>query len=309
MESDFIRWLRDRLPPHPSLRVGLGDDAAILRLADRADTVVTTDLLTDGVDFRLSEIDPRRAGRKALAVNLSDLAAMAARPVAVVVSLALPRKGCDELARQLYEGLLPLAGQYDVAVAGGDTNTWDGPLAISITAIGETTDRGPLCRRGAVPGDSLVVTGQFGGSILGKHLDFEPRVAEAILLSDRYELHAGIDVSDGLSLDLARLVAESGCGAEIDSDAVPVAPAAHELAKDPCGNKSPLDHALGDGEDFELVLAIPPAEASRLLSDQPLDVPVTRIGRCTAELGLWTRDPQGGRHALLPTGWEHVFDE
>jgi thiamine-monophosphate kinase len=308
METDFIRWLRDRLPPHPSLQVGLGDDAAILRLADRADTVVTTDLLTDGVDFRLAEIDPRRAGRKALAVNLSDLAAMAARPVAVVVSLALPQQGCIELAQQLYEGLLPLAQEYDVAVAGGDTNTWHGPLAISITAIGETTRRGPLRREGASSGDVLVVTGQFGGSILGKHLDFRPRVAEALLLNDRYELHAGIDVSDGLSLDLARLVAESGCGAEIDPDAVPVAPAAQELANDPRGNKSPLDHALGDGEDFELILAVPPAEASRLLSDQPLDVPVTRIGRCTAEPGLWTRDPQGNRQTLPPTGWEHVFD-
>jgi len=307
MESDFIRWLRDRLPPHPSLRVGIGDDAAVLRLADRADSVVTTDLLTDGVDFRLSEIDPRRAGRKALAVNLSDLAAMAARPVAVVVSLALPRAGSVTLARQLYEGLLPLADEYDLAVAGGDTNTWDGPLAISITAIGETTERGCLRRAGAVPGDELVVTGEFGGSILGKHLDFQPRVAEAILLNERYELHAGIDVSDGLSLDLARLVAESGCGAELDPTAVPVATAARELSKDPGDRKSPLDHALGDGEDFELILAVPPAEASRLLSDQPLPTALTRIGRCIAEKGLWIRDAHGKLRSLPPTGWEHVF--
>jgi thiamine-monophosphate kinase len=232
---------------------------------------------------------------------------MAARPVAVVVSLALPRTGCVELAQKLYEGILPLADQYDVAVAGGDTNTWDGPFAISMTAIGETTDRGPLCRGGATPGDELVVTGRFGGSILGKHLDFEPRVAEALLLNDRYELHAGIDVSDGLSIDLARLVSESQCGAEIDPNAVPVAAAAYELAKDPRDDKSPLDHALGDGEDFELILAVPPAEATRLLSESPLDVPLTRIGRCTAEVGLWTRDTQGVRQALPPTGWEHVF--
>jgi thiamine-monophosphate kinase len=307
MESDFIRWLRDRLPPHPSLCVGIGDDAAILRLADGAHSVVTTDLLTDGVDFRLAEIDPRRVGRKALAVNLSDLAAMAARPIAVVVSLALPHTGCLDLAQQLYEGLLPLANEYDVPVAGGDTNTWEGPLAISVTAIGETTGRGCLRRGGAVPGDILVVTGEFGGSILGKHLDFEPRVAEAILLNGRYELHAGIDVSDGLSLDLARLVAESECGAEIDLNAVPVAAAARELSNDPGDDKSALEHALGDGEDFELIVAVPSAAASQLLSDQPLSIPVTRIGRCIMEPGLWTRDPQGTRRPLPPTGWEHVF--
>ncbi len=116
-------------------------------------------------------------GRKALAANLSDLAAMAAKPLAGVVALALPRQGGMELAVALYEGMLPLAEQYDLAIAGGDTNSWDGPLAISITLLGDVTGRGPLCRGGARPGDRILVTGSFGGSILGRHLDFEPRVA------------------------------------------------------------------------------------------------------------------------------------
>ena len=127
MESDLIAYLRQRLPPHPLLKLGVGDDAAVLSMDGRGDVVVTVDMLMDGVDFELSRVDPRRVGRKSLAVNLSDLAAMASRPVAAVIALALPRRGGMELAKGLYEGLLPLAERYGVAIAGGDTNSWDGP--------------------------------------------------------------------------------------------------------------------------------------------------------------------------------------
>ena len=109
-----------------------------------------------------------------------------------------------------------------MAIAGGDVNSWDGPLAVSVTLLGQVTGRGPLCRGGARPGDQIVVTGAFGGSILGRHFDFEPRVVEALLLSDRYELHAGIDASDGLVIDLSHVAAESGCGAVLQTDAVPI---------------------------------------------------------------------------------------
>src|SRR5688500_11670741 len=160
MESHFIAWLRERLSGHRRLRLGPGDGAAILRLGDRSDCVVTTDLLTDGIDFVLDRTAPRRIGHKALAVNLSDLAAMAARPVAAVIALALPRQGGLELAKQLYEGMLPLAERFDLAIAGGDTNSWDGPLVIAVTVIGETTERGPLVRSGAKPGDRIIVTGE-----------------------------------------------------------------------------------------------------------------------------------------------------
>ena len=230
MERELISWLREHVPPHPLLRLGLGDDAAVLRLADVDECVITVDMLTDQVDFDLSKVDPRRVGRKALAANLSDLAAMAAQPLAGVVALVLPRKGAMELAVALYEGMLPLAEQYDLAIAGGDTNSWDGPLAISITLLGSVTPRGPLRRGGAKPGDRILVTGSFGGSILGRHLDFEPRVREALGLHARYDLHAGIDVSDGFSLDLAHILEESRCGAAIDIDAVPIADDARRLA-------------------------------------------------------------------------------
>lgn len=305
MEFELIAWLRRRLPSHPLLRLGLGDDAAVLRLGQGPDVLMTVDLLSEGVDFHLAHCDPRRVGRKALAVNLSDIAAMAGRPLAAVVALCLPRAGALALATQLYEGLLPLAEHYGVAIAGGDTNCWDGPLVASITLLGQATTRGPLRRDGAEAGDKILVTGDFGGSLLGKHFDFQPRVDEALLLHDRYTLHAGIDVSDGLSLDLWRMAAESGLGARLDTSAVPIAAAAHELAAQRGDGVSALEHALGDGEDFELVLAVPPPEAGRLLADQPLGVKLTCIGEFVREPGLWQVDSRGQSVPLPPRGWEH----
>ncbi len=308
MESDWIAYLRRRIPPHPLVRLGPGDDAAVLRLAGAEECVLTTDLLADHVDFELSQVNPRRVGRKALAANLSDLAAMASRPMAGVISLALPRSGGMDLAVALYEGLLPLAERYGLAIAGGDTNSWDGPLAISVTLLGSVPPHGPLCRGGARPGDWIVVTGSFGGSILGRHLDFEPRVNEALLLAERYRLHAGIDVSDGLSIDLWHLAEESRCGAAVHLPSVPVAEDARRLAAQLADGSSALDHALGDGEDFELILAVPPEEAERMLAEQPLEVPLRRIGQFTAGPGLWQVDDSGARAPLMPRGFEHRFD-
>ena len=305
MEFEFIDWLRKRVPDHPCLVLGPGDDAAILNLGQDSNCVVTSDLLTDEVDFDLRETDASRIGRKALAVNLSDLAAMAAEPVAALVSLALPRNGALALAKQLYQGLLPLAEEFQLSVAGGDTNCWNGPLALSITAIGRVTSRGPLQRNKARPGDELIVTGCLGGSILGKHLDFNPRVNEALLLNQQYDIHAAIDISDGLSLDISRLVSESGCGAEIQLEKIPVSGPARQLAQMKNNGRTPLDHALSDGEDFELILAVPRDEATRLLQEQPLEIPLTRIGTCTDDRGLWSVNDDGDRATLPPRGFEH----
>jgi thiamine-monophosphate kinase len=305
MEREFLDWLRQRLPEHGAAPLGIADDAALLRLAGGAQCVVTADMLTDGVDFLLDEIDARRAGRKALAVNLSDLAAMAARPLAAIVTLAVPRAGGLELAKALYEGLLPLAERYGVAIAGGDTNSWDGKLVISVTLIGEVTPVGPLLRSGAKPGDAILVTGRFGGSRLGHHLDFEPRVNEALWLAERCELHAGIDTSDGLSLDLARVAAASGCGAAVELDRVPVAEAAGRWAVQLGDGSTARDHALSDGEDFELILAVPPGEAARLVAGRPLACGLTEIGRFVAEPGLWQVDAAGKRQPLVARGYEH----
>src|SRR5262249_32645732 len=161
----------------------------------------------------------------------------------------LPRQNGRALAEELYRGLRQVADAFDTAIAGGDTNSWDGPLVISVTLLGEATGRGPVTRAGARPGDWLLVTGPLGGSILGKHLDFPPRVREAQRPHAKAALHAMIDVSDGLAADVAHVCAESRCGAVLRADAIPVSADARRMAD----AGAPLEHALGDGEDFELV--------------------------------------------------------
>src|SRR5205807_6083779 len=171
-EFAYIDWLRRRTPPSPRVLLGPGDDAAVLAFTQETRCLVTTDMLLDGSCFRLAEAGPRLVGRKAMAVNLSDIAAMAGRPVAAVVSVGLPRQGGRAIAEELYLGLREAADAFDTAVVGGDTNSWDGPLVISVTLVGEATARGPVRRSGARAGDWLFVTGPLGGSILGRHLTF-----------------------------------------------------------------------------------------------------------------------------------------
>src|SRR5436853_428773 len=185
--------------------------------------ILTTDMLLEGSCFLLAEAGPRRVGRKAMAVNLSDVAAMAGRPTAAVVSVGLPRQGGRALAEELYWGLREVADAFDTALVGGDTNSWDGPLVIAATVLGEPTGRGPVRRSGARPGDWLFVTGPLGGSIRGHHLDFTPRVQEAQALHGLVHLKAMIDISDGLAADLHHLCSASGCGAELRADAIPIA--------------------------------------------------------------------------------------
>ncbi len=315
MELEFLRWLNARLPAELQAPLGLRDDAALL-CSGTQQMVVTVDMLTDQVDFDLGVDAPERIGRKALAVNLSDLAAMAAEPHAVVVALALPHAGGLELAKRLYEGLIPLATKYRVAIAGGDTNTWNGPLAISVTALGHVGAQGPLLRSGAQPGDAIVVTGAFGGSRLGHQFDFEPRLAEAQWLTTHHPIHAGIDTSDGLSLDLWRMCRASGCGAVLRTECIPVADSAQRWAHQLGDGSTPLEHALGDGEDFELILAMPAEVAQELIARQPLDCRLTQIGEfvatesITSKPGvskerLWQIDDQGRRLPLVPRGFEH----
>jgi thiamine-monophosphate kinase len=152
-----------------------------------------------------------------------------------------------------------------------------------------------------------LVTGSLGGSILGKHFDFTPRVREALLLHEQFDLRAGIDVSDGLALDLSRLAQESGCGAELDLNAIPVSDAAIELSERSAAGGSPLEHALTDGEDFELVLAVPRGDADRILAAQPLSIGIRCIGSFVESPGLWSVAPDGRRNALSPRGYEHSF--
>ncbi len=308
-ELAFIDWLRQRTPAAQRVLLGLGDDTAAVAWS-AGPCLVTTDMLLEGSCFVLEgspiqvpgvpAASPRSVGRKAMAVNLSDIAAMAGVPVAAVVSVGLPKRGGRALAEELYLGLRERADEFDTPLVGGDTNTWDGPLVISVTLLGEPGPAGVVRRAGARPGDWLLVTGPLGGSLRGKHLDFTPRVREALALASLVPLKAMIDVSDGLATDVAKLCGESGCGAVLWAERIPVSDAVRAL-----GDGRVLEHALGDGEDFELVFAVSPEDGRRLVDEQLVPgVTLAAVGECVAERGLWLEEG-GARRELAALGWEH----
>ena len=302
-EFSHIDWVRQRVSRPPWVRLGIGDDAAVVRFSQTADCLVAVDMLMEGVHFTIPPATPREVGRKALAVNLSDMAAMAGRPVAAVVSMALPRQRAADDARELHLGMQELADEFGVPIVGGDTNSWDGPFTVSVTVLGEVTGSGPVLRGGAQPGDWILVTGQLGGSLSGKHLAFRPRIEEALRLHESVKLHAMIDVSDGLSADLHHLLEESHVGAILVESAIPISEAAIHSTDD----RSPLDHALSDGEDFELLFTVNSQDAERLL-DQPLtDVPFTHIGEIVEGSGCRIKRADGSLLPLQPAGWVHRF--
>lgn len=305
-ELAYVDWLRRRTAADPRAPVGIGDDAAVV-IWPSGQLVVTTDMALEGSCFRLEGTEPKLIGRKAMAVNLSDLAAMAAKPVAAVVSMAFPRSASAELSQGLFLGLEAMAAEFGVALVGGDTNSWNGPLAINVTLFGEVTGSGPVLRRGAQPGDWLFVTGPLGGSILGHHLKFTPRVKEALALHQAAKLKAMIDLSDGLALDLRRLGAESRCGARLFVERLPISAAAQAMND----GKTPLEHALGDGEDFELLFAVAAETGKTISAAQPLralGVTLHHIGEATPN-GFTLRRADGNEAELPRLGYEHQFGD
>ena len=302
-EFAYIDWLRRHTPPARGVALGPGDDCAALDWPAGRPCLVTTDMLLEGRHFILAEASPVRVGRKAMSVNLSDIAAMAGRPVAAVVAVALPNRGGCKLAEDLYQGMREVADAFDTAIVGGDTNSWDGPLVISVTLLGEAVGRGPVTRSGAKPGDWLIVTGPLGGSLRGKHLDFTPRVHEALLLHSLVDLHAMIDISDGLAADVHHLCEESRCGALLTAESIPIA----DAARNPGDSRSPLEHALTDGEDFELAFAVSSEDGARLIRDQPAPgIHLVKVGEFTQS--GYAIDESGVRRPLSPAGWVHAVE-
>jgi len=305
-ELEYIRWIREQTRQHPRVLLPAGDDCAAVKWPNHQPLLITTDMLLEGSCF-LREAGPQRIGRKAMSVNLSDIAAMAAKPIAAVVSLGLPHDLPQSWAEAFFLSLQAQAALFDTAIVGGDTNAWSGPITISVTLFGEPTGKGPVTRSGAKPGDALLVTGGLGGSILGHHLDFTPRVKEAQLLHQTVELHAMIDISDGLAADLHHLCQESGCGAEVWAEAIPIS----ESAQRRNDINSPLHHALSDGEDFELLLAVNEADAQRLIKTQPLKalgVNLSHIGRFTKEGEVVLKEPDKSQ-PLPALGYTHQFGQ
>ncbi|MFO1022954.1 MAG: thiamine-phosphate kinase [Planctomycetales bacterium] len=301
-EFDFIRSLQSRIKASPYVRLGIGDDAAILAETP-AQTLVTTDMLMEGTHFEIPPATPLQVGHKALAVNLSDIAAMGGTPATAFVSVALPRTRPASFREEVFQGIQSLADRFHVSLAGGDTNSWDGPFVIAVTVLGIPT-RPPVLRSGAQPGDWIMVTGDFGGSLLGKHLNFTPRVREALLLQQEVKLHAMQDVSDGLSADLYHILEESRAGARLFADRIPISQGAVQSAVD---GRTPLEHALGDGEDFELLFTLSPKEGEKLLRNPPFDTPLTHIGEITSDPRALLVRPDGTEVPLPRIGWTHAL--
>jgi thiamine-monophosphate kinase len=306
-EFALIDWFRQCERSRSSIwtKQGIGDDCAILDITEGSDLLVTTDMLMDGRHVRLEQDGPEAVGYKAMGVNLSDIAAMAGVPRAVVVAVALPRREAMSVAQGIYNGMRTLAERFEVELVGGDTNAWDGPLVVSVTLLGETTTRGPVLRSGAKAGDAILVTGPLGGSLAsGRHLRPEPRIAEALALHQAAAIHAMIDISDGLSCDLVHILNESGVGAALDAESIPVHPDAMIMSRQ--DGTPALDHALNDGEDFELCLVVSPDDAVQLLASPPAPAKIYQIGSITDEPGLWLRLPDGALVPLQPGGFDHL---
>jgi thiamine-monophosphate kinase len=310
-EFDLIDWIRRRESSRagPATKLGIGDDCAILGTRPGSDLLVTTDMLLDGRHFRLAQDGPEAAGYKALGVNLSDIAAMAGVPHAALVAVALPRSAAVSVARGLHAGMRPLADRFNVDLVGGDTNAWDGPLVISLTVLGTATAHGAVRRAGAKPGDAILVTGPLGGSLFaGRHLRPQPRIAEALALNEAAALHALIDISDGLSSDLSHILVESGgLGALVDAASIPIHPDAHEMSRR--DGIPAIDHALSDGEDFELCLVVSSADAARLLAEPPAPAVLYQIGRVTEAPGLRLQTADGSYRTIEPRGFDHFRPE
>ena len=315
-ESALIRWFRSHTPrPSQSVKIGLGDDMAMVR-ADGVRILVTADMLMDGVDFDSAACTPRAIGRKALAVSLSDCAAMAVRPRWAILSVALPNAWSMEYAQELYHGAQELAREFQVDIVGGDTNSWDRPLVIDSVVVAEPWPRArPVTRNGMRPGDLLVVTGSLGGSLAGHHLSFAPRIREARWLAEhlRGSLHAMIDLSDGLSTDARHLADESGCGIEFDSQSLEALATVEASTAAKSSGRSVLDHVLNDGEDYELLFAVRPAAWTRLCDScegrraagETGGPCFHAIGKAVKQRGVRLLTPEKAPVEIEPRGWQH----
>jgi thiamine-monophosphate kinase len=300
-EDQLVAWLAEHSPvPSEQCEVGIGDDMAILPHGESGRICVTTDMLLEGVHFDLAQASLEQVGYKALAVSLSDCAAMATIPWAAVVSVGLPENYGLHETKCLHQGIMRGAKAHHCALVGGDTTRWHSKhgLVINIAMLSIPGKTAPITRRGAQVGDCLCVTGWLGGSRDGHHLDFIPRIQEAQILAEIVNIHAMMDLSDGLSTDLSRLCRASDVGAVLDADSIPLSASALAVT-------DPLAAGLHDGEDFELLFAIAPQAYPKLRELWQEEVPITAVGTVVATSGLWLRDQSGRKTPLVACGFDH----
>ena len=305
-EFELIARLAKSLPTNEAVVAGAGDDCAVLDLGVPEKLLLfKTDAVVEGIHFT-AETPPEKVGHKALARCLSDIAAMAGTPVAALVTIGLPKSFDAAHISQIYDGLNALAKKHHVAITGGETTTNPGGIFISIALLG-TVGRGKqIFRNGAKTGDAIFVTGELGGSIHGRHLDFEPRLTEARWLAEHFSIHAMVDLSDGLAGDLGHILKASGVGAEILKTALPVSQAA-KLQSKSSSAKPPHLAALTDGEDFELLFTAAGKDAVKLLDEWKKKFPKLKlscIGKIVIGDGIILRDHLGSQK-LNAHGYTH----
>ncbi len=302
-ELDFVAWLTEQQSVNGRVRLSIGDDMAVI-LPDDGLSLLSSDMLLDGVHFDTAIHRPEEIGRKALACCLSDCAAMAVNPIAATVSLALP-KACElSWVKRLFTGMMEMASSYDVAIVGGDTTSWDGKLAIDVCVSAQPWPSvAPVTRFGAVAGDKLYVTGKLGGSLLGRHMTFTPRIRAARQIAESLgaNLHAMMDISDGLSLDCWRLCRTSGVGCVLDERLLDSIVHDDAMRASESDGRTTFEHALNDGEDFELLIA---AKIDNL--DELVGLPMMAVGEVTeSSFGLTIKHVDGSLQTLKPKGFVH----
>lgn len=305
-ERDLIARVQQRLPPAPSwMVVGIGDDAAVVEPERNQLEVLTVDAIVEGVHFSRAFCPPPAIGHRALAVNLSDLAAMGAQPRLVLLSFVLPSSlPCDEFDGIL-DGIAALAAVHRVHVAGGNLTRSPGPLMIDVTAIGNAKRRQVLTRGGARGGDEIYVTGTIGGAAAGlqylregsplaagdmtssvqRYLYPEPRVRAGMLIGRNRAASSCMDLSDGMADGIRQITEMSGVGATVDASLLPLEPSARRWFD--ARGVSAVTEAMSGGDDYELLLTVPPRRKRKLFGAlQGSGVGLTRVGVCTAERAL-----------------------
>ena len=306
-EFELIAQLTRHLPTNENVVVGAGDDCAVLDLGVPEKLILfKTDAVVEGIHFT-RETAPEKIGRKALARCLSDIAAMAGTPTAALITIGLPKTFEAAFIGKIYDGLKAIAEEFGVAIVGGETTTNPERILISISLLGTVPRGKQILRSGAKVGDAIFVTGELGGSLAGKHLDFEPRLAEAQWLAKHFHLHALMDLSDGLAGDLGHILKASGVGAELLKSSLPISRAAKLQARENPSAKPGALAALTDGEDFELLLTLASKEAVKLLDAWKQTFPkvkLTCIGKIVAGAGILLRDRHGS-HKLQAHGYVH----
>jgi len=337
-ERALIERIRQRVPrADPALLVGIGDDAAVAAPDRGALQVLTTDALVEGVHFDRRFSTPADVGYKALAVNVSDVASMGGRPRFALLSLMLPAETTMSEVDALLDGLLDLAAQTRITLAGGNVTRSPGPLVVDVTVIGSVRQRKMLTRSGGRAGDLLYLTGQIGAAAAGldwlrhqngsshsaarpsggqdrptdealaecvaRHCRPEPRARVGAILGRTKSASACMDLSDGLADAVAQLSSASGTGARIDANLLPVHPGATEwFARQ---GADPIAASVAGGDDYELLFAVPPRKRSRLrgVMREARGLAITRIGELTADRSVGLL--RNGRLEPLPSGFVH----